>query len=239
MVANTVINADSEITKGRWLMKRTSIISITLLIFISLTPVAHAQDLSAFPGLLHFEASLMRSNYNSFSDREVPRLLPATPTTMEAYQAVIEAVDYLQTITFRRRGPIPVPTSHYEYTAIIPADYHPGQLYTGSIPWHRSVVQDGWTYPGAREGDPLLGPTPSRVKLIGFGLVGLGIVVAAEKYLHEPWKTRVIDSLSFSETWNVQNNSVFMSGQIRTRDNDSMSVWFHYGVIPVVYVRRF
>ena len=73
-------------------------------------------------------------------------------------------------------------------------------------PW---AIED--YYKPYTEGNPLLGPRPSRKKILAFGVTGVAITALLAAWLPEPWSRIVVDSVVISEAWNVEDNNTFLT----------------------------
>ncbi len=62
------------------------------------------------------------------------------------------------------------------------------------------------------EVNPLLGPSPSRAALIGFGVVGRGIFYAVAVTFPDPWRQIALDSIIKTERLNIEENRTVYQG---------------------------
>ena len=60
--------------------------------------------------------------------------------------------------------------------------------------------------------NPILGPDPSKVGLIAFGLGSIGVVYLVTQALSDPWRQLVVDSVIASEKFNIEENERVQTG---------------------------
>src|SRR5262249_35474366 len=130
--------------------------------------------------------------------------------------AALTTADFFQTIEFlyHRPGERKIGTrfdpDRVDVRQIDAVRYN--SLTTNDEKWAYLAKTQPWTeenvayYDPYTEGNPLLGPRPSRSKLLVFSLTGMAISSFLAYRLPAPWNRIVLDSIVKSEELNVTEN---------------------------------
>jgi hypothetical protein len=172
----------------------------------------------------------------TWGERKIPAI--SSGRTEKLYTlAALTVADFFQTLEFLYHRPGELKTGtrfnpeRVNVNIIDAVAYN--KLPTNDDKWAYLAKTQPWSeenatyYDPFTEGNPLLGPRPSRERLLAFGLAGMTVSSLVVTRLPAPWSRIVLDSIVKSEELNVAANMDFLrAGR-------------HQGPIPLVVSLQF